>query len=357
MKVKKSSNTELPRPQTTLGVVTLILLFPLSLWASDNTTLSTCAEIQDDHGRLTCFDALTRKPKNTTQAATAVISTAGSNPATEKTKLVMSTSLSNRWELEAESKRGTWSFRAHKPNYFLLGRYTDRVNYQPYEKYFTATNDPSIGLDDVEAKFQLSFKVKAAENLFNKNNDLWVGYTQQNHWQLYNSGISAPFRETNYEPEMFVSIPTHYDALGLKGRFINLGLVHQSNGQSNLLSRSWNRVYAQFGFEYQDKFNLTFKPWYRIPEKSESDDNPNITDYLGDFETVASYRLGKNTFSALGRSTFNFERGFLQLDWTYPLQENLKAYVQFTTGYGESLIDYKHHQNTLGIGIMLTDWM
>ena len=265
--------------------------------------------------------------------------------------------MSDRWELDPASKKGVWSFRAHKPNYFLVGRYTDSVNMAPYDAYFDAVNDPSLAIDETESKFQLSFKLKALEDAFGTDADLWLGYTQQNHWQVYNDDISSPFRETNYEPEVFATIPTRYEILGLTGRFINLGFVHQSNGQSYILSRSWNRIYAQFGFEHGDKFNLLFKPWYRLDEDAEDDDNPDITDYMGDFEVVASYKLGRHTLSALARSGFDFERGFLQLDWSFPLYRNLKGYVQATTGYGESLIDYDHKQNTIGAGFLLTDWM
>jgi phospholipase A1/A2 len=255
-----------------------------------------------------------------------------------------------------DDKRGVWSLRAHKPNYFLLGRYSDSVNQKPYDRYFSQINDPDKEISDTESKFQLSFKVKALENLFDKNVDFWFGYTQQNSWQVYNKDISSPFRETNYEPEVFVSIPTDYEVLGLKGRFVNVGLVHQSNGRSGELSRSWNRVYAQFGFEYKDNFSLLLKPWYRIPESEKDDDNEDITDYMGNFEAVATYRHGKHSLTALGRTSFKTGHGFLQLDYSYPLYDKLRGYVQFTTGYGETLIDYNHSQNTLGLGIMLTDW-
>jgi phospholipase A1 len=87
------------------------------------------------------------------------------------------------------------------------------------------------------------------------------------------------------------------------------------------------------------------------------DDNPSINRYVGDFEAEASYRYGTQTFTLIGRSTWDAKRGFAQIDWTFPLREKLKGYVQFTTGYGESLIDYNHRQDTIGIGVLLTDWM
>ena len=72
-------------------------------------------------------------------------------------------------------------------------------------------------------------------------------------------------------------------------RAMSLGFVHQSNGRSQLLSRSWNRIYADFIFEIDD-FSFSFKPWYRLPENEKSDpldpvgdDNPDIEEYMGKF--------------------------------------------------------------------------
>ncbi len=333
----------------------LCLAIHAPAWA-DAKSWAECADIPEDAVRLRCYDSLAHTARTPPSTEVVVISPVV-EPKTISVPGAQASALSKRWELEPESKQGIWSFRAHKPNYFLLGRYTDRVNRKPYDVFFTAIKDENLGLDATEAKFQLSFKLKAAEDLFGGNADLWLGYTQRNHWQVYNSNISAPFRETNYEPEVFLTFPVRHGFLGLTGRFVNLGLVHQSNGQGRLLSRSWNRAYAQFGFERGDNFSLLLKPWYRIKENYVVDDNPDITDYMGDFEMVANYRLGTHSFTALGRSNFGLDRGYMQLDWSFPVYQNLKGYIQLTTGYGESLIDYNHRQTTFGFGFMLTDWL
>lgn len=332
-----------------------LMLHPAIASAVTDASVSRCSTVEDDAGRLKCYDDAFRQLGGNT-----VSKQVATDSITFKRSLnldaVAVSPMSSHWELTKETKNGAFSFKPHRPNYLLLGRVTDSVNRSVYEPYFASVSDKDLGIDKGEAKFQLSFKLKAIEDVFGGYGDLWFGYTQQNNWQVGNSKISAPFRETNYEPELFVTLPHGYNVLGLTGRFINLGFSHQSNGQSYVLSRSWNRLYAQFGFEYGDNFNLMVKPWYRIKEKTEQDDNPDITNYLGNLEVVANYRIGKQSFTALARSTTKLDRGFAQLDWSFPLADKLKGYVQITSGYGESLIDFNHRQNTIGIGFMLTDW-
>ena len=260
-----------------------------------------------------------------------------------------------RWELDPGTQHDPFSIRPHKQSYLLAARYTTDVNNQPSSPT-QGTFPQSLGYINTEVKFQFSFKLKAIE--VKERFDLWLGYTQLSFFQMYNKSKSAPFRETNYAPELMGVFHTNYDVLGLKGRFINLGLLHESNGRQDPLSRSWNRIYAQFGFE-RGGFGLMIRPWYRIREDWTDDNNPDITNYMGVGDIVATYATGGHFFSLVLRSNLNFWNfhGAAQADWSFPLYRQLKGYVQVFTGYGESLIDYNHYQTTVGAGFLLFNWM
>ena len=307
---------------------------------------TACSDLAQDVERLKCYDAAAAQRKSLPQEQTNAGQPSPANHAS-----LMGT----RWELDPSTDHGLFSIRPYKQVYLLPVRYTTSVNNQPSSPTL-GTFPQSLGYIDVEVKFQISAKIKTLE--VKDRFDLWLGYTQLSFFQMYTKSISSPFRETNYEPELMGVFHTDYDLLGLKGRFINIGLVHQSNGRQSPLSRSWNRLYAQFGFE-RGGFGLTIRPWYRIHEDWTQDDNPDITSFVGRGDIVATYQRGGHNVSLLVRSNVDFWnfRGAAQLDWSFPLYRQLKGYVQVFTGYGESLIDYNHYQTTLGAGFLLIDWM
>ena len=79
-----------------------------------------------------------------------------------------------------------------------------------------------IPLNDVECQFQLSFKTKVVQGLFNNKGDLWMDWTQSSRWQLCKTELSKAFRETNYEPEAIVVQPAKHRFQGLNGKFVAL---------------------------------------------------------------------------------------------------------------------------------------
>jgi phospholipase A1 len=319
--------------------------------AAEPADLAYCAQMKGARERLQCYDAAAGRVEPKPEAEPLKQLSAVPPPKPEP-GAVLPTALSERWELDPETKQGLWTVRPHRPMFFLPVRYSDNPNESPQSP--THPISASAPLDYTEAEFQLSFKAKAGEDLFGSGVDLWVAYTQQSQWQVYNSDISRPFRETDYQPEVFLSLPVRYDMLGLTGRFVNLGLVHQSNGRADPLSRSWNRAYAQFGFERGD-FALLVRPWYRLKEDRSDDDNTNIEHYMGYGDVTGIYKWGRQEFSLLGR--YSGSKGAAEATWSFPLQGRLRGYVKAFNGYGETLIDYNWNQTTIGIGVLLADWL
>lgn len=320
-----------------------------------------CSAIPADAERLACYDRVSGRsqlegppPAESRPAPQAAEAPAAAQTAPAEPKLL--SALSRHWELDDEAKQGAFLFQPHRPNYFLPVKYSNAPNDTPFQNALTQTG---AVLENVETELQLSFKIKAMQGVFGHDDaDLWFGYTATSFWQAYNRSISSPFRETNYEPEAMLVLRTHYDLAGFHGRFVNLGFSHQSNGRGEGLSRSWNRVYAQFGFE-RGNLALLIRPWYRIPESRRVDDNPDIVKYMGHGDLLAVYSKGRNAYSLLLRNNFKSpdNRGALKLDWSFPLVGRLKGYVQYFNGYGESLIDYNHRQQSLGFGVSLAEGM
>lgn len=188
--------------------------------------------------------------------------------------------------------------------------------------------------------------------------DIYAAYTQLALWQAYNARISAAFREINYEPEAFLSYNTDTDLLGARLNFVMIGFNHQSNGQIEPLSRSWNRVVAGALIQ-KGKNHFLIRHWTRMPERAKDDDNPGMGRYLG-YGDLLFMRNGKNnSISVLLRNNLRTgdNKGALQVDWSFPLHKNLKGYLQYFTGYGETLIDYNRPSTRIGLGVALTDWI
>jgi phospholipase A1 len=257
------------------------------------------------------------------------------------------------WHLDKDTRAGRPWVTFHRSNYALAFSYNASPNQAPFQEV-----TPPKTLTKPEVTFELSFKAKVWQDIFGKDMDLWIAYTQRSFWQLYHFEDSSPFRETDYEPEVLLNVRTRFSVLGLKTRFIQIGANHQSNGQSEPLSKSWNRLVANVGLERGD-LSLLIKGWYRIPESALEDDNPGITHYMGVGEIWAYYFLKKHRLAVMLRDNLNFRenRGAVQLEWSFPLFAQLGGYVQYYLGYGESLLDYNHRVHRIGIGVIFTDWM
>lgn len=179
--------------------------------------------------------------------------------------------------------------------------------------------------------------------------------TRYTFWQFFDSKDSIPFRETNHEPEIWAQLHTDFDFLNFNLHTVSLGVNHQSNGQSGILSRGWNRVFLQAQLQ-KNQSSLKFKTWSRFDEQDEFDNSFDYQKYLGDFELEAAYRSGKSTYAMTVRNRYQWnDYGSVQLEYTYPIFKRFKGYVQYFNGYGDSLIEMQHRSEKIGFGIVLVD--
>lgn len=320
-------------------VLTTISEFLLvsSAFAEATTRLGECQAIRDKKERLECFDALPTTPE-----AKTVIS------ADDPTK----TPLEKRLDEEKDLTRRAFILQPHRPSY-ILHTYSSEPNLAPF-----LAVDPNTYFQKQELKFQISLRVPVWNKAFGNNGDLWFGYTQVSFWQAYNWNRSAPFRETNYEPELGLTFHTDFSLLGFKHRLLTVGFAHQSNGRTEPLSRSWNRIWANFVLEHGNLV-ISLKPWYRISEERAADNNPEIEDYVGRGELHVAYKYNDQVFALLLRNNLlvNHNRSGYEANWSWPFSKRVKGLVQYFNGYGESLIDYDVRMRRIGIGILISDWL
>jgi len=276
--------------------------------------------------------------------------------------------------VESLTNNGFFGLQPYHTNYFLPVSYG---NDKP-PRYTAAIPSSSTLLDGQtydkhnEAEFQFSLKKQLSYDLFGFNEYINFAYTQKVWWQIY--ADSAPFRETNYLPELFVSVPTSQkldDKIGLEA--VKLGFVHESNGQEGYRSRSWNRLYLTGLWQWENLFVAT-RAWYRIPESekpdgygsqayfraggdanADGDDNPDIEKYLGYGDIRIDYLHKRNQFSLLIRNNLRLNsdnKGAVEFAWSYPFFDspNTFWYSKIFHGYGESLIDYNREVTKVAFG-------
>ena len=245
----------------------------------------------------------------------------------------------------------------HKQNYILLYAYEQEPNLDTWIGYEGEPNNQ-------EVIFQVSFKypIWIQENKSQDHFSAFIGYTQKSFWQLYNKRNSAPFRESNYEPEIMLNyLPMRKVFWGIEVPVMTLAFNHQSNGQTEPKSRSWNRIYLNTVFA-RGNYALSLRPWYRIPESKSSDDNRHILDYMGRGDIIFAYSNGKYQASMLLRNNLEItkeNRGAVQIDFGFPVWyvPRFQFYIQAFHGYGESLIDYNYSSTRFGVGFLTTNWL
>lgn len=326
-------------------------------------SLDACSLIENGVERLACYDnfAAPEVTREYEQGATQTDGMPDTNPKLagkeDEDSGVMSALLGQYVAAERAIFSFSGSFVGHRPMYLLPFSYLKNANREPFSPR-TGTTGYDYELDNQEAKYQISFKVPLLTGMLNDRTTLWFGYTQKSFWQVYNTDDSAPFRETNYEPEVFLRYAANFDFGPGTLNGVTIGFNHESNGQSEPRSRSWNRIVASAAYSY-NRWLFVVQPWYRLPEKDSDDDNEDIERYLGHANYLAVYRWTEDRTLSLKlmNNLRSDNKTSVELGYSFPMGDTIKGYIHYYNGYGESLIDYNQRVQRIGIGIMLNDWL
>ncbi len=311
-------------------------------------------------------DTALPKPVDATLPATRIIEVAQTDGCRDE----QYSALSRFWELESGSDCGSFRFRGYRPISVSLTE-ASSVNRQPSSDAPGHTAASATDYRSAEMRVQLSVRTKLAQNILTSENSnlrdsLWLGYSQQSYWQVFSPAISRPFRATDHEPEVMYVYPTTARLpFGWRWHYSGLGLVHQSNGQSLPLSRSWNRAYVMTGIELDNRWTVSARLWKRLHESAADDDNPGISNYMGRGEMTVSWQRDRsNTFILTGRHSLGgAHRGSARLEWLQTLgqnvgagKSNLRLHTAIFSGYGDSLIDYNRKRTVFSVGLSLVDF-
>ncbi len=206
------------------------------------------------------------------------------------------------------------------------------------------------------SKLQFSFKYQLITVW-----PLYIGYTQYMFWELLHE--SSPFRDVNYNPEIFNRIPLESGVLDS----LDVGYEHLSNWQPGRDSRSIDNVFVEAHFQGPaNGGNWESGVRLRQPVRKDWDH--------GDYDRYAGGRImltGRLT-QVLGGI---FDQGSVHLKivpggaWAeevrYGNQEigfsfrlggidlNPSIFIQYFHGYSETMLNYTHEEQHVRVGILL----
>jgi phospholipase A1/A2 len=231
-----------------------------------------------------------------------------------------------------------FNLRAFHTNFLLPASYAKGRTYP-------GSGDHKI--KQLEVEFQISLRYDFAQNPFGLHGLYSAAYTQHSFWQAY--AKSAYFRETNYNPELFATFPIYKNSMLHAAR---IEVAHQSNGRGGANERSWNYVAGSLFLQYHSLF-IQPKLWTRF--NMGTDYNPDLLKYLGHGSVTFLLPYEKNLFKLTLRSNLQ-DHGAAIFAYSYPIAHTngLFFYVRAFSGYGESLIDYNHYVNKIGVGFSIS---
>lgn len=227
-------------------------------------------------------------------------------------------------------------FTIYGDNYFVTGAQTNH----------------SISEETSDARFEIGFKERLVDKPLPWDIYLFLTYRQKAFWDIYQE--SFPFRALNYNPGLGLGKVIFNKEDRLEGAFW-LQFEHESNGEADPISRSWNRLSLSYFMPMGDKLLFTFKAWAPLGSLS---DNPDIVDYVGYGQLDIAYQpTEKWVFDGAFRKGTEGWKGSLQLGVNFRISKhgNEYIYLQYFQGYGQDLINYNKELGYLRLGFSIKD--
>jgi len=210
--------------------------------------------------------------------------------------------------------------------------------------------------DDI--KIQLSFQYQlfghADEPAPSWLDGFRFAYTEIIYWDA--TGVSQPFRDVSYEPELFYLYRWRERANGLRFSARG-GFLHESNGKGVRGSRAVQYLYVEPQVDIPlGSYTLSVGPrlFHYVLGR---DMNQDIARYRG--HQALELSIGRDDglkLSTFIRYNFRTGKGSVDGDLTYPVRRlightPLYLVVQGATGYGEDLRDYNRRQSRIRVGV------
>jgi phospholipase A1 len=204
-------------------------------------------------------------------------------------------------------------------------------------------------------KVQLSFRSALVDDL-----PLYFGYTQVIFWKLGED--SKPFLDATYNPEFFYRMA--FDNDHFKSMDIG-GWEHNSNGKGGSDSRSYDQTYVRGHFAYETRRWLVDVSTKLSYIYNDDDTNADLSTYIGPLELgikfvqIYSGWIDKSEFSLTarpgGKWASDWGKGGYEATYSFRLG-GLKVvpsfYIQYFTGYGETLLTYNQRQDQYRFGLL-----
>lgn len=225
------------------------------------------------------------------------------------------------------------SFTMFRDNYIITG---------------VPLNEP-ITKDNADMKFQISISQRLTKHILPWQTSLALTYTQKSFWHVYES--SSPFLDNNYNPGLSLSkmLIGNND---LKG-FMVLSLEHESNGQPDPTSRSWN----YFSLSALYYFNMLFTIQGKVWAGWVSETNPDLMKYKGYGLMALNYRSESGNFwMSLILNPYNKFSGInttVEVNYRWSKFINQYLFLQFYSGYAENLLNYNQYTSMIRLGICI----